>query len=100
MFLDEEKRTNIIETITKIKNDTKAYFIIKSIVSFITAILSYLVMASFNLDFAIFWSFLIFILNFIPNVGSIIALFFPISIALIQKDMSIISFSFILSGLV
>jgi len=100
MFINEEKRQNIIETINKIKNDTKAYFIIKSIVSFITALLSYLVMASFNLDFAIFWSFLIFILNFIPNVGSIIALFFPISIALIQKDMSLLSFSFILSGLV
>jgi len=95
-----EKRNNVIETIEKIKNDTKAYFIIKTIVSFITAFLSYLVMASFNLDFAVFWSFLIFILNFIPNVGSIIALSFPIAIALIQKDMSLLSFSFILSGLI
>jgi len=78
MISDEEKRTSIIETINKIKQDTKAYFIIKTIVSFITAFLSYLVMKSFGLDFAIFWAFLIFILNFIPNVGSIIALMFPI----------------------
>jgi len=100
MIANEEKRENVVETIIKIKNDTKAYFIIKTIVSSITASLSYLVMASFNLDFAVFWSFLIFILNFIPNVGSIIALSFPIAIALIQKDMSLLSFSFITSGLI
>ena len=95
MVTDTQKRQNIINTIKKIKNDTKAYFIIKTIVSFFTAFFSYLVMASFRLDFAIFWSFLIFILNFIPNVGSIIALFFPISIALIQKNMTFLDFSFI-----
>ncbi|MDQ7009356.1 MAG: AI-2E family transporter [Candidatus Gracilibacteria bacterium] len=100
MISDENKRKNVSETINKIKNDTKAYFIIKTIVSFITATLSYFVMASFGLDFAIFWAFLIFILNFIPNVGSIIALIFPISIALIQKDISLLSLSFIASGLI
>ena len=86
MFSDEEKRKNISETLDKIKNDTKAYFIIKTIVSFFTAIFSYFIMISFWLDFAIFWAFLIFVLNFIPNVGSIIALFFPISISLIQYE--------------
>ena len=100
MIIDESKRNNIKETIKKIKYDTKWYFIIKTIVSFFTALFSYLVMASLWLDFSIFWAFLIFILNFIPNVGSIIALFFPISIALIQKDMSLLSFSFITSGLI
>lgn len=97
---DEEKRNNVIETLNKIKTDTKAYFIVKTIVSFITAILSYFVMASFGLDFTIFWAFLIFILNFIPNIGSIIALIFPISIALIQKDISLFSLSFITSWLI
>lgn len=100
IFTNEEKRENIKETIIKIKNDTKAYFIIKTIVSLITASLSYIVMISFKLDFAIFWAFLIFILNFIPNIWSIIALFFPISIALIQKDINLISFSFITSLLI
>ena len=97
---NEEKRKSVVETINKIKQDTKAYFIIKTIVSLVTAIISYIVMIIFNLDFAVFWAFLIFILNFIPSVGSIIALLFPISIALIQKDMSFISFTIISSSLV
>jgi predicted PurR-regulated permease PerM len=47
MITNNEKKQNISETIEKIKNDTKAYFIIKSIVSFVTAILSYIVMLAF-----------------------------------------------------
>lgn len=86
MVIDKEKRKNISATIYTIKNDIKAYFIIKSIVSFITALLSYFIMLLFWLDFAIFWAFLIFILNFIPNIGSIIALIFPITISLIQYE--------------
>ncbi len=97
---NEEKRTSIRETIIKIKTDTKAYFIIKTTVSLITAWLSYIVMLMFSLDFAIFWAFLIFILNFIPSVGSIIALIFPISIALIQEDISFIAFTMITGWLV
>ena len=95
MVSDQDKRNNITEIIWKIKNDTKAYFIIKTIVSFITSILSYLIMASFWLDLAILWALLIFLLNYIPNIWSVIALFFPILIALIQKDISLISFAFI-----
>lgn len=97
---NDEKRKSITETIEKIKKDTKAYFIIKTIVSLITATLSYIIMFMFDLDFAIFWAFLIFILNFIPNVGSIIALLFPISIGLIQEDISFISFTIIAGWLV
>ena len=96
---DEEKRKSVLETINKIKKDTKAYFIIKTIVSFITASLSYIVMLILGLDFAIFWAFLIFVLNFIPNIGSIIALLFPISISLIQYD-SFYPFVFISAGLI
>ena len=99
MISDNIKRENISNTIEIIRNDTKAYFIIKSIVSFITAFLSYLIMISFWLDFAIFWAFLIFILNFIPNIGSIIALIFPITLSLIQYD-TLYPFIFISSSLI
>lgn len=99
MVNNKVKRINISDTIDTIKNDTKAYFIIKSIVSLITAILSYFIMLIFWLDFAIFWAFLIFILNFIPNIGSIIALIFPIIISLIQYE-SFYPFIIITSGLI
>ena len=39
-----------------------------------------------GVDFAAFWAFTIFLLNFIPTIGSIIATLFPALLALIQFD--------------
>ena len=52
--------------------------------AWLTAILSYAVMALVGLDSAPFWAFLIFVLNFIPTVGSILATAIPALYALLQ----------------
>ena len=43
-------------------------------------------MKFFHLDFALFLAFVIFLFNFIPNVGSIIAMSFAFALSLIQFD--------------
>jgi len=48
--------------------------------------MSYLVMWLFDLDFALFWAMLIFLLNFIPNIGSFIAVCFPLILSLVQYE--------------
>ncbi|MDD2871088.1 MAG: AI-2E family transporter [Candidatus Gracilibacteria bacterium] len=98
MITNEVSKKHIFETIDKIKRDVKSYFVIKTIVSLITAVLSYIVMKLFGLDFAIFWSLLVFILNFIPNIGSIIAVFLASLFSLIQFD-SYYTFFLIIIGL-
>ena len=40
----------------------------------------------FGLEFAIFFAFIIFLLNFIPNIGSIIAVTFPVIFSLVQFE--------------
>ncbi|MDP2396673.1 MAG: hypothetical protein Q8S84_09265 [bacterium] len=47
MMLDDNNKKNVIETIEKIKRDIKSYFVIKTIVSLITALLSYIIMMLF-----------------------------------------------------
>lgn len=99
MFQNEKKRETTIKTLDKIKSDIKSYFLIKTVVSLITWVLSYLIMIIFWLDFALFWAMVIFLLNFIPNVWSIIAVSFPVVLSLIQYD-SLYPFFFISSWLI
>ncbi len=84
MFSKERSKNKILEVLRLIEKDVKAYFFIKTIVSLITGFLSYLVMILFWLDFALFWAFLIFLLNYIPNIWSIVAVFFSVIFSLIQ----------------
>lgn len=84
MITNDINRNKILKIIEKIKDDIQSYFVIKTIVSLITAFLSFIIMTSFWLDFAIFWSMLIFLLNFIPSIWSIIAVAFPALFSLVQ----------------
>ena len=86
MILNNSSKYEIVWIIDKIKKDIKSYFLIKSIVSFITASLSYITMLIFWLNFAIFWWLLIFILNFIPSIWSIIAVWLVIIFSFVQPE--------------
>ncbi len=86
IFPQEGKFQNFEEVLESINEAIRAYFSVKLTVSLITATASYILMALVGLDFAIFWAFLIFLLNFIPNIGSLIATIFPAVIALVQFD--------------
>lgn len=84
IFRNKEMAQKANDIITKISQKIQSYLLIKTATSFITAFLCFLVMKLLNLDFAIFWSVLIFFLNYIPNVGSVIGTFFPVLAAIVQ----------------
>ena len=75
-----------IEIKNNIDSQVQRYLGIKTIVSFITGFLATIVLLIFGVDFAIVIGFFTFILNYIPNVGSIFATAFPILIAIFQFD--------------
>jgi len=78
------------KTFVQIKNniDTQIqrYLGIKTVISFITGLLATIILLLFGVDFAILFGFLTFILNYIPNIGSIIATALPLIIAIFQFD--------------
>jgi len=94
-----EKRERTKKIMNQIKNDIKAYFVIKFFISFWVWFLSYIVMRSFWLDFAEFWAFILFLFNFIPNVWSIIAVAFPIILSFVQFE-SLYMFVFLTVSLI
>ena len=72
--------------LSKINEDVKKYISIKMLTSSTTGILSYILLKIVGVDFAEFWALLIFLLNFIPTIGSIVATIFPSLITLVQFD--------------
>lgn len=66
--------------------DLRVYIKVKALVSLITGILFGGVCYLFGVDFALFFGFLAFILNFIPQVGSLIATIFPVLLGFLEID--------------
>ncbi len=67
----------------------QSYITIKTITSFITGTIVTVILWIYGIDFAIFWGLLTFILNFIPNIGSIIATLFPIIISFLEYGFGV-----------
>ncbi len=65
-------------------SNVKQYMLIKSVFSFFTGLFVYLSLLVIGLDYALLWGVLAFLLNFIPNIGSIIAAIPAVLLALIQ----------------
>lgn len=70
----------------RIDRDVSIYLGIKILVSALTGLISWAIMAAVGLDFAGFWALIIFVLNFIPNIGSLVATTLPTLLALLQFD--------------
>jgi AI-2 transport protein TqsA len=86
MSPDDTQRQKASEIFTSISESVRRYIWIKTIVSLITASASYVLLRWIGIDFAETWAIVIFVFNFIPNIGSIIAVIFPALIAILQFD--------------
>lgn len=80
------ERSSFFKITAQISEDIKSYFLIKTIASLSVGLLSFIIMYFFGIDFFLFWAFIIFLLNYIPSIGSIIAVFFPVVFSLIQFE--------------
>ena len=86
LFNTSGSEDDVRKIISRIRNDIQKYISIKMFTSSMTGLLSYTFLRIVEVDFAGVWGLLIFLLNFIPTVGSIIATIFPAMIALAQSD--------------
>jgi AI-2 transport protein TqsA len=86
LFPDADRREMIREILTRIDKDIRTYLGVKTLVSLITSLVSYAIMRIVGLDFAEFWALLVFLLNFIPTIGSIFSTLFPTLLALVQFE--------------
>lgn len=81
---DPVQRAHTETLIRKISSSIQSYLKIMTFVSLLTASLSYVVMRWAGLEYATFWAVTIFLLNYIPTIGTIVATALPTLFALLQ----------------
>ncbi|MEE4329709.1 MAG: AI-2E family transporter [Wenzhouxiangella sp.] len=86
IFPDRTQRDKVVAMLEDVDRDVATYIGIKTLVSAMTGLISWVVLTLIDLDFAGFWAILIFVLNFIPNIGSLVATLLPALLALLQFD--------------
>lgn len=80
------RKERLLGVLGKLNGAIRTYVGVKFAASFATGLLSYFVIEYAGVDFAVFWAFFIFALNFIPTIGSIVATILPSLMALVQFD--------------
>jgi len=78
--------SGLLKVVNNWINDLSVYIKVKAMVSLVTGILFGGICYLFGVDFALFFGFLAFILNFIPQVGSLIATLFPVLLGFLEID--------------
>ncbi len=84
LFPDTERREEVRGVLHRMQQQIQTYVAIKTFTSVLTGGISYVVLVAVGVDFAVFWGFIIFLLNYIPTVGSLLGIIFPALLALIQ----------------
>ncbi len=81
-----QREKQLAETFNTITNQIQRYIIAKFGINLIAGVITSLALSIAGLDFPIVWGLFVFLFNFIPTIGSAIALVLPVLFALIQFD--------------
>lgn len=84
MYPEQDRHAKMKTLVTKIDKSVSNFIALKTMSSLLTGFLSYFALLFIGVDTPFFWAFLIFILNFIPTIGSLVATIFPAIFALLQ----------------
>ena len=79
------KNKSKLKVFSNINDDIYNYFRIKAFTSFLTGILTFVILFFFNSDLAIAFGILSFFLNFIPYIGSLVSIFLPVTFSIVDN---------------
>jgi predicted PurR-regulated permease PerM len=83
---DPARVARIRQVIEAINRRIGSYLALKTLLSLLLGVSSYVVMRMYGLDFAALWAVLITVLNFVPYVGSVLGVVLPALMAVVQFD--------------
>ncbi len=86
IFTLEEKYEQTVQILQKIERSITDYIGFKSLISLISAIISFFIIYSSGLAFPFLWASFIFIFNFIPVIGIFLSILIPSLFSYLQFD--------------
>ncbi len=84
----KQTNSNSLIQLTQISDNIKHYILLKALTSAATGIIITIILKMVGIHYAILWGLMAFMLNFIPNIGSIIAAVPAILMAIIQFNFT------------
>ncbi|MEM9669365.1 MAG: AI-2E family transporter [Pseudomonadota bacterium] len=87
IFRDGEQREKAREIGKAASRGIETYLWTQTVISFLTTSLTYATLVLLGAENALFLAALIFVLNYIPTIGSIVAAFIPLLFALVQPTL-------------
>lgn len=84
--LSKLKSKKLQYILSSIDENMKKYLFTKTFISAATGISSYIALKLIGLEYAGVWGFILFLLNYIPTIGSILACALPITYAIIMHN--------------
>ena len=86
LFPDPERQAKVRGLLEKMATQIRTYLLIKTGMAILSGLVAYVVMVAVGLDFAAFWAFFTVLTYYIPTIGSLLALVFPVAFAVVQFD--------------
>jgi AI-2 transport protein TqsA len=84
IFSKPEKHAQIRELLINIEHSITHYIGLKTLISFISSVICFVALLLFGIDSPLLWAFVVFIMNFIPVIGALLAVILPTLFAMIQ----------------
>jgi predicted PurR-regulated permease PerM len=75
-----------LRALQELASSMNGYMATKAMVSLLTGFLIWLALFLMDVQFAVLWGFLAFLLNFVPNIGSVLAAIPPVLLSLLDGD--------------
>jgi predicted PurR-regulated permease PerM len=84
LFTAREERQEAMMVFFRVRDSIERYLWVQTVSGAIIATVGFALMAAVGLENSFFWAFLIFVLNYIPIVGAVVAILLPSLFALVQ----------------
>jgi len=83
---ETERASQLICLIERIDSQVQKYLALKTVICIVSGIMATVILVLFGVKFAVVFGFLTLLLNYIPNIGPLLAKIFPFVFALLQFE--------------